>query len=248
MDLSLSIGAGELVAILGNNGSGKTTLSRLVVGLLQPTRGRVRVFGERVRAIRPDRVGYIYQNPDAMLSQMTVRDEVAFTPKLLGNADWHARTERMLARFGLAELGRRFPLALSKGQRQRVAYAAVTAARPPILIFDEPTTGIDQPGCDQIMRYMDTLRRDGSTIIFITHDMTLAMRWADRLVVMHDGRLVHCGSPESLAELDRATLARYHLKLPPIAEVAQGLGLAGRVATPAALVERLHGPMPACGT
>jgi len=201
-----------------------------------------------VRDIRPERVGYIYQNPDAMLSQMTVRDEVAFTPKLLGRAEWQIRSERMLARFGLTELSRRFPLALSKGQRQRVAYAAVTAGEPPILIFDEPTTGIDLPGCDQIMQYMDTLRRDGKTIIFITHDMPLALRWADRIVVVHDGRLVHQGPPESLSQLGAASLAAYHLRLPPISEAAHRLGLAGRVATPAALVERVQRAVPACGT
>jgi energy-coupling factor transport system ATP-binding protein len=183
-----------------------------------------------------------------MLSQMSVRDEVAFTPKLLGRLDWQDVTERMLANFGLGRLGARFPLSLSRGQRQRLAYAAVTAAGPPILIFDEPTTGIDQPGCDQIMEYMDRLRREQKTIVFITHDMPLAMRWADRITVMHDGRVVHSGPPESLTSLDQAQLSAYHLKLPPLADVARRLGLHGHVATPAALVERLQNTVVACGT
>jgi energy-coupling factor transport system ATP-binding protein len=247
-DVSLTIGHGELVAVVGNNGSGKTTLSKLILGLLKPTQGRIEVFGQPVDRIRPDLAGYVYQNPDAMLSQMSVRDEVAFTPKLLGRADWQDVTELMLKNFGLARLGARFPLSLSKGQRQRLAYAAVTAAGPPILIFDEPTTGIDQPGCDQIMEYMDHLRRDQKTILFITHDMPLAMRWADRIVVMHDGRLVHAGPPRSLTNLDRERLRLYHLKLPPISEVARRLGLPGHVATPAGLIECLRQPVTACGT
>jgi energy-coupling factor transport system ATP-binding protein len=247
-DVSASIGQGELVAVVGNNGSGKTTLSKLILGLLKPTRGQVAVLGQAVHTIRPDQIGYIYQNPDAMLSQMSVRDEVAFTPRLLGRADWAAVTERMVQNFGLDQLERRFPLALSKGQRQRLAYAAVTAAGPPILIFDEPTTGIDQPGCDQIMQYMDSLRGEQKTIVFITHDMPLAMRWADRVLVMHDGHLVHSGPPASLTELEPARLADYHLTLPPVSEVARRLGLGGEVATPAALLASLERTVVACST
>lgn len=239
VDVSLSINQGELVAVVGNNGSGKTTLSKLILGLLKPLSGQIEVLDAPVDRIRPELIGYIYQNPDAMLSQMSVRDEVAFTPRLLGQPEWQDVTARMLENFGLTGLATRFPLSLSKGQRQRVAYAAVTAAGPPILIFDEPTTGIDQPGCDQIMEYMDALRRDRKTIVFITHDMPLAMRWADRIVVMHDGRLVHDGPPESLVHLSEERLGTYHLELPPVAEVARRLGFAGRIATPKALVDRL---------
>src|SRR6185295_18281942 len=124
-----------------------------------------------------------------------------------GRADWQESTAHMLDSFGLERLQTRFPLSLSKGQRQRLAYAAVTAAGPPILILDEPTTGIDQPGCDQIMRYMDALRSQQKTILFITHDMALAARWADRIIIMHDGRLVHDGPVESLASLDPQRMA-----------------------------------------
>jgi energy-coupling factor transporter ATP-binding protein EcfA2 len=242
-DVSLTIGAGELVAILGKNGSGKTTLSKLILGLLRPTVGGIEVFGQPVDSIRPDWVGYIYQNPDAMLSQMSVRDEIAFTPRLLGRADWLDATGHMLTKFGLERLSKRFPLSLSKGQRQRLAYAAVTAASPPILIFDEPTTGIDKPGCDQIMDYMDTLRHQQKTILFITHDMSLAMRWADRVVVMHDGRIAHDGSVESLASIEPSQLAAYHLKLPLVSEVAQRLSLRERVATVEDLLEHVQEPV-----
>ncbi len=243
-DVSLTIGAGELVAILGNNGSGKTTLSKLILGLLRPTSGGIEVFAQPVDRIRPDWVGYIYQNPDAMLSQMSVREEVAFTPRLLGRPDWLDATEHMLLKFGLERLSKRFPLSLSKGQRQRLAYAAVTAASPPILIFDEPTTGIDKPGCDQIMDYMDALRHEQKTILFITHDMALAMRWADRVVVMHDGRIAHVGPVESLASLEPSRLAAYHLKLPLVSEVARRLSLRGHVATAEDLLAHVQEPVP----
>lgn len=224
-DVTLSIGQGEIVAIVGNNGSGKTTISKLIMGLLKPQQGTITVMGQEVTRIRPDLIGYIYQNPDGMLSQMTVREEVAFTPKILRVPNWQEVTEQMLAQFSLQELESRFPLALSKGQRQRLAYAAVTAAQPPILIFDEPTTGIDQPGCDEIMHYMDELRRMGKTILFITHDMALAMKWADRVVVIHQGRVVHDGTPAMLMTVPDDVLARYHLRLPPICELAKAVGV-----------------------
>jgi energy-coupling factor transport system ATP-binding protein len=247
-EVSLEIGAGELVAIVGNNGSGKTTLSKLMLGLLKPGAGSVRILGQPVERIRPDLVGYIYQNPDAMLSQMSVDEEVAFTPRLLGRADWRDRSRDMLDRFGLTELERRFPLALSKGQRQRLAYAAIAAASPPILIFDEPTTGIDLPGCNQIMEYMDALRREGKTIVFITHDMALATRWADRILVLHAGRIVHAGAVESLAELGDERLAAYHLRLPPLLELVHRIGLAGRLATADQLVDALSAELQIAGT
>ena len=89
-------------------------------------------------------------------------------------------------------------------------------------------TGIDKPGCDQIMDYMDALRHEQKTILFITHDVSLAMRWADRVVVMHDGRIVHTGPVESLASLAPSRLADYHLKLPLVSEIAQRLSLRRR--------------------
>lgn len=219
--VSLQIQRGEIVAIVGNNGSGKTTLGKLMLGLLQPITGQVSLQGEPIGRLRPDLVGYIFQNPDAMLSQMSVTEEIAFTPRLLGRADWREQTSAMLQRFGLADLGGRYPLALSKGQRQRLAYAAVTAAGPPIFIFDEPTTGIDKPGCDQIMEYMDALRGEGKTIVFITHDMALATRWADRVVIMHAGRIGHSGTIASLTDLSEDELARFHLRLPPLLQLAR---------------------------
>ncbi len=139
----------------------------------------------------------------------------------------------------LERLSTRFPLSLSKGQRQRLAYAAVTAASPPILMFDEPTTGIDKPGCDQIMDYMDALRHEQKTILFITHDMPLAMRWADRVVVMHDGTIAHIGPVETLASIEPSQLSADHLKLPLVSEVARRLSLRGRVATAEDLLEHL---------
>ncbi|KKQ75038.1 MAG: ABC transporter related protein [Candidatus Woesebacteria bacterium GW2011_GWB1_38_5b] len=212
-DISMSINGGEFVAIVGENGSGKTTLCKLMLGLLKPSSGHVSMFEEAVASVQPERVGYIYQNPDAMLSQMSVSEEVGFTPKTLRHPNWRREANLAIERFGLESLRDRFPLSLSKGQRQRVAYSAVTAAQPPILIFDEPTTGIDHPSVEKIMHYMDELRQNGKTIIFVTHDMGLAFRWADRIVVMKNGKIAFAGTPEEL-ETQQDMLEEWYIRLP----------------------------------
>lgn len=240
-NFSLTVRKGEIVAIIGNNGSGKTTLSKLVLGLLRPTHGKVIVAGREVKRIHPDLIGYIFQNPDEMLSQLRVDEEVAFTPRILGLKGWANRTSEMLGSFGLNDFAARFPLSLSKGQRQRLAYAAAIAAKPRILIFDEPTTGLDRPACDAIMHYMDDLRTEGRTILFITHDMALALKWADRIVIMNEGKLAHVGQPSSVSNLRDDLLAKYHLSLPPITELARKIGVEGLVVTPEHMVQLIKG-------
>lgn len=222
-NLNLSLRAGEMVAIVGNNGAGKTTLSKLWLGLLKPSSGRVMVLGEEVKQIRPDRVGYVHQNPDAMLCTPTVEEEVSFVLRKLGIADWQTKVASILQELGLMEEKRRFPLSLSKGQRQKLAYAAVSIAEPPVLILDEPTTGVDGVSCESIMRHMDALRQAGKSVVFVTHDMNLAFRWADRIVVMQDGQIVADMTPRELIS-KHALPQEQRLTLPPISELARRAG------------------------
>lgn len=222
-NLDLSLRAGEMVAIVGNNGAGKTTLSKLLLGLLKPSSGRVMVLGEEVKQIRPDRVGYVHQNPDAMLCTPTVEEEVSFVLRKLGVADWQTKVASILQELGLTEEKRRFPLSLSKGQRQKLAYAAVSIAEPPVLILDEPTTGVDGASCESIMQNMDALRQAGKSVVFVTHDMNLAFRWADRIVVMQDGQIVADMTPRELIS-KYALLQEQRLTLPPISELARSVG------------------------
>lgn len=240
-DISFSLRRGEMVALVGNNGAGKSTLGMLLLGLLKPTSGRIEVLGEEVCGIQPQKTGYIFQNPDAMFCCMSVRDEIAFTPKTLGIPGWRQMTEDSLIKLNLEKLAGRFPLALSKGQRQQVAYASVAISQPPILIFDEPTTGIDRPSCERIMAYMDHLRREGKTILFITHDMILASEWADRIMVLNDGELVFDSTPRELLATGRKRLGDLHLTLPAISELASEIGLTAGVLTPEELFATVGG-------
>ncbi|MEW6543090.1 MAG: energy-coupling factor transporter ATPase [Nitrospirota bacterium] len=223
-DLSLTIGEGEFVAIIGQNGSGKSTLARLLNGLLHPTAGRVLVYGEDTRALGVGRlaatVGYVFQNPDQQIFAETVEAEVAFGAHNLGvpAAERAARVADALKAVGLdgPEILDQDPFSLTKGDRQRVAVASVLAARPRILIFDEPTTGLDAEETGRMMEMIRRLNRAGHTIVMITHALSLVAAYAHRCVVLHRGRTVADGPTGevfgSLLAEDRA--ARLGLEVP----------------------------------
>jgi energy-coupling factor transporter ATP-binding protein EcfA2 len=230
-ELSLTIREGEFVAVIGANGSGKTTLTKLMLGLIQPTAGRVLVDGRPLSKSDPDRVGrvgYVFQNPDEMLFNATVWEEVEFGLKVRGvpKAQRDARVGEILDQLDMTALKSRHPLALSKGQRQRLAYAAVLAPDPPVLIFDEPTTGLDYGSCEEIMTTVEGLNRDGRTIVFVTHDINLVIRHAHRIVVMGEGRVRFDGAPRALMALGPDRLAALRL-IPPAANLIAHRSRAG---------------------
>jgi energy-coupling factor transport system ATP-binding protein len=246
--VSLAVGAGEFVAVVGANGSGKTTLTKLVLGLAQPTAGRVRVMGRPLSKRDPDRVGrvgYVFQNPDEMLFNPTVFEEVEFGLKVRGDGPERrrARVEQVLAEMGLGGLRSRHPLALSKGQRQRLAYAAVLAPDPPLLVFDEPTTGLDHGSCEAVMATVEELNRQGRTILFVTHDLNLVVRHARRIVVMGDGRVRFDGTPRQLMALGPERLRSFRLVPPAASRLAHesGVGLPGDVLSPEELYRAVRG-------
>ena len=196
--VDLTVGQGEFIAIIGPNGSGKTTLAKLCKGLLAPTRGEVRIHGEDTRRMAAGRlasaVGYVFQNPDHQIFADTVSEEIAFGPRNLGVPadDVAERVREALAVVGLDRPGiaDADPFSLTKGDRQRVAVASVLATRPDILIFDEPTTGLDYREIRGMMALLGRLNRAGHTIVMITHLMWVAAEYAARCVVMQAGRIV----------------------------------------------------------
>lgn len=236
-NVNITVNTGELVAVIGNNGSGKTTLSKMITGLLKPASGEIRVAGRLVTGVHPGSVGYVFQNPFLMMSQLTVADEISFTPKCMGCRDWREITQRMLQQFGLEALRAVFPLSLSQGQCQKLAYASVLGSDPQVLVFDEPTTGIDKPGVAQIMTYMNGLKAGGKTILFITHDMNLAFTYADRIVVMHDGQVLAEAAPQELLEADETLYQTARISMPVTSQIARALGLPA-VSDPVVLAEK----------
>ena len=230
-DLSFTICQGEFLAIVGANGSGKSTLSRLLNGLLVPTAGRILVEGHDTRQTSMNelaqRVGLVFQNPDHQIFAETVWDEVAFGLKNLGfsDGDIEPRVQEALASVGFPYDGsrERDPFSLRKGERQRIAVASVLASRPGILIFDEPTTGLDAFETARMMKMIQRLNKDGHTIIMITHSMRLVAEYATRCILMRDGRIEGEGHPREVFSNPEWVQAS-SLKLPTISQFSQRWG------------------------
>ena len=204
--LDLSIAAGEKVALVGPNGAGKSTLLLHFNGIHEPTHGTVHI-GEslvdrstvrRIRAI----VGLVFQDPDDQLFSPTVFEDVAFGPLHMGvdESEIHGRVERALAAVGMTGSERRMPHRLSLGQRKRIALATVLSMDPGVLVFDEPSAGLDPRGRRELIGVLRSLPQ---TMIVSTHDMRLVADVFPRTVVMDDGRIVADGPTEAILGDDR---------------------------------------------
>ncbi len=203
-DVTLSIAEGEFIALLGQNGSGKTTLAKHLSGLLAPTQGGVFLRGQELRQVPlhklAQEVSYVFQNPDHQLFADTVEEEVAFGPRNigLGTVEVEVRVREALAAVGLGALRKSDPFLLGRGERQRLAVAALLALRPHVLILDEPTTGLDYPEQRRMMDLLRRLHREGRTIIIITHVPWVAAEYAERALLMAQGQLLWDGSLREL--------------------------------------------------
>ncbi len=200
--ISYEVNRGEAIAIMGENGSGKTTLLHLMAGLLRPAAGKILLDSETLMPNRLRRlatkVGIVFQNPELLLQAETVFDELAFGPRnlKLPLKTVHRRVANMLFLFNLDTLASEAPHALSRGQRQRVAVAAICALQPELLLLDEPTTGQDVQQTERLMRQLCQLcQREGKTLIFTTHEPELTLKYANRLLFLQDGELIFDGAP-----------------------------------------------------
>jgi energy-coupling factor transport system ATP-binding protein len=233
--VSCSVEAGNWVALIGPNGSGKTTLAKLCNGLLRPEQGQVLIQGRDIGG-RPvgevaRQVGYVFQNPDHQIFAPTVREEVAFGLRQLGFTaeEVERRTGEALALFALTEHAGRPPALLGHGLRRQVVLAAAFAHRPPILILDEPTGGLDWERTHVLLDHLDDLRDEGHTILFITHDMRLVTERATHVLILLDGEVLAAGTAREVLSR-RDVLARASISPPPIARLSQRLqpwGMAG---------------------
>ena len=207
--VSVSVEAGEYVAILGHNGSGKSTFAKLLNMILTPTEGKLFVAGEELTGEDFDeealfrlrrKVGMVFQNPDNQLVASVVEEDVAFGCENLGIPydEMHARVDEALARVGMTEYRRHAPSRLSGGQKQRVAIAGILAMKPECMILDESTAMLDPTGRREVLETVEALNReDGITLLHITHYMDEAAR-ADRVLVIHDGELLLDGTPREV--------------------------------------------------
>ncbi|MCI3924680.1 ABC transporter ATP-binding protein [Paenibacillus sp. TRM 82003] len=213
-DVSLRIRRGEMVCLVGRNGAGKSTISKLVCGFYRPTGGRIRFKEEDLRSLSIQeigrRIGFIMQNPNQMISKPGIFDEVALGLRLRGTDEEQvqAKVAEALRICGLSDY-RSWPIsALSYGQKKRVTIASILTLDPELLILDEPTAGQDFKHYNEIMTFLSTLNQRGVTIVMITHDMHLMLEYADRALVMADGRLIADRHPsEALGDPDIAAAA-----------------------------------------
>jgi osmoprotectant transport system ATP-binding protein len=211
-DVSLEVAEGEFLAIVGGSGSGKTTLLRLANRLIDADTGHIRIEGEDVRSVDPvalrRRIGYVFQS-GGLFPHMSVAGNIGITPKLSGEpaAKIAGRVDELLdlVRLDRAQYRDRFPHELSGGQRQRVGVARALAARPRIVLMDEPFGALDPLTRDALGDdYRALHRKLGLTTVVITHDMTEAILLADRIAVMRAGRLLAQGTPSELSGSDDA--------------------------------------------
>jgi phospholipid/cholesterol/gamma-HCH transport system ATP-binding protein len=212
-DVSFVVGAGETRVILGPSGSGKSTILRLLLGLVRPDSGAILIEGEDLTRIRPERLrqvrqtmGMVFQH-GALFDSMTVGENVGFSlleHERMGEDEVEGRVHEILRQVGLAvDLTDRMPDELSGGMQRRVAIARALAARDPrILLYDEPTTGLDPQAAQRITDLIVHLRDAyGKTSLMVTHDIADAYKVGNCITLLHEGRVVFNGDP---GELDRA--------------------------------------------
>lgn len=232
--LDLRVARGSKLAVLGANGSGKTTLFLCLNGILRPQSGALSVQGRAVSYSRRDllewrrRVGMVFQEPDDQVVAGTVMQDVAFGPLNLGLSHPQARERAVdvLQALKIEHFRDRPTHELSHGERKLVAIAGVLAMRPEVVILDEPTAGIDPAGAGQVLEVLETIHKQGTTLVISTHDMDMAYEWADEAVILAGGRTC-LQALVTDAFADQAVLREARLQSPWLLEVARGLQAKG---------------------
>ena len=228
-DINFRIHEGEMVSIVGTNGAGKSTLAKVICGFVHEDRGCIRYYGEDIKdwtiKERGQKIGYVMQNPNQMISKPMIYDEVALGLKIRGASEdvIEERVDRALRVCGLYPF-KKWPVsALSFGQKKRVTIASMLVLDPQILILDEPTAGQDYRHYTDIMEFLKSLNDSGVTIIMITHDMHLMLEYTPHAIVIHNGRII--GDSSAVDILTNEEIAgKASLKITSLYELALKIG------------------------
>lgn len=251
--VSFEIEKGEFVAIIGHTGSGKSTLVSHLNGLLKPESGSVFLDGEDIfkkgynmRNAR-FKVGLVFQYPEHQLFEETVYKDIAFGPTNMGlsKEEVHKRVVSAAKALELrSEILKKSPFELSGGQKRRVAIAGVIAMQPEVLVLDEPAAGLDPAGRERVMRLItDYKNKSGKTVVIVSHSMEDAARYADKILVLNEGKLFLCGNADSVFDSSEA-LSQIGLNVPPITQVVSklrenGIDIPKNIYTPQAAADAL---------
>lgn len=234
--INLNIYEGEFLSIVGQNGSGKTTIVKTFNGLHKPTGGSVLVKGIDTRnetvAKLSQSVGYCFQNPDHQIFSSVVRDELTYGPKNVGMSaeETEKIVEEVSGMIGIEDILDENPYNLSKGQRQQVAVAGILTMKPDVIIVDEPTTGQDPVQSHRMMDMVKRLNTEyGKTIVVITHDMSIAAEYSDRIVTMHNGTIIAEGTPREVF-CQEEMLNSSNLESPQVTRLLRMAGISEPVA------------------
>ena len=223
--ISFHIRKGEKIALVGPNGAGKSTLLLMFNGMIRPDSGTILYDNTPIQYDRSSlrdlrkQIGYVLQNPDQQIIAPTVYQDVAFGPTNLGYLEEEVReaVEHALRSVGLENFERRPPHHLSSGEKKKVAIAGVLAMDPEVLIIDEPTSNLDPQGSQQFMELLDELNHQGKTVIISTHDIELVYPWADRAILLSNGRILQEDTPE-VAFGNPECIRKAHLSVPILLE------------------------------
>ena len=227
--ISFDVAEGEVLAIAGHTGSGKSTLIQIIAGLIDLQSGAVTidnlpVVDKKIRRL----VGIVFQYPEHQLFEETVELDIGFAPKNFGlsDAEISARIEEAMRQVGLPlELKSVSPFELSGGQRRRVAIAGILALKPKYLILDEPTAGLDPLAKENLLKEIfGAVKKSGVTMILVSHNMEDIARFANRVIVLAQGKILFKGTPRELFAQDKI-LARAGLEPPPITQLVRKLGI-----------------------
>jgi len=234
-NISFDVAAGEVLAIAGHTGSGKSTLIQIIAGLIDLMGGSVTIDNLPVNDKKIRRlVGIVFQYPEHQLFEETVESDIAFGPKNFGlsDAEISARVKEAMRQVGLdAALKKVSPFELSGGQRRRVAIAGILALKPKYLILDEPTAGLDPLTKENLLKEIfSEIKKSGVTIILVSHNMEDIARFANRVVVLAQGKILFIGSPRELFAQEKI-LARAGLEPPPITQLLRTLNISEQALT-----------------
>ncbi len=202
--IDLEIDDGEFFALLGPSGCGKTTTLRMIAGLEFPTEGSLKIYGEEMGTLSPNKrpVNTVFQNY-ALFPHMTILENVSFGLRMqkIGKTEASKRAHEALEMVRLGQMAKRKPNQLSGGQQQRIALARALVNRPKVLLLDEPLGALDLKLRQEMQIELKSLQREvGITFVFVTHDQEEALTLSDRIAVMHEGRFLQVAAPETMYE------------------------------------------------